>query len=709
LEVNDAFEKVTGLNSTSIIGKRATEVIPGIEHDQTDWISIYGQVAITGKPTQFENYSQVLDKWFKVSAYSPEKGYFVAIFDDITERKKAEEAIRESEERFRSVLNNSLDVVYRINLQTGRYEYMSPASKTMLGFEPEELMAMSNEEVLSRVHPKDLQSLKAELARVNESGKGVSEYRFMNKDGLYRWWSNQMVISKDHAGKPLFRDGFVRDITESKKVEETLAFNSSLAENLSEAVISTDLDYRIRTWNKAAEEIYGFKEGEVIGRVTTDVLKSVIPDDSVKQAAIRLIENGSWRGEAVQIRKDGSPVNVLSSVSLIRDKEGKPVAIVAVNRDITRRKRNEEALVKQAAIIDLSPDGIIVRKTDGTITFWSQGAEVLYGWTKDEAIGQNTHKLLKTKFPEPFESIIEKVKVSGRWSGELVHATKDGKEIVVQSWWMGRLDGNSEMVEILESNVDVTHLKQMQYKLEDYASNLERLVEERTNQLRDSERLATIGATAGMVGHDIRNPLQAITGDLYLAKADLASIPESEEKQTIQESLTEIEKNIDYINKIVADLQDFARPLKPNVEETDLKLIIDQLLAKNGLPKNVKIRVRVESAARKFVADSTYINRIMYNLVNNAVQAMPKGGELTIHSFKEAKDVVITVKDTGVGIPDTVKNKLFTPMFTTKSKGQGFGLAVIKRMTESLGGTVTFDSQEGKGTTFTIRLHPQSS
>ena len=109
------------------------------------------------------------------------------------------------------------------------------------------------------------------------------------------------------------------------------------------------------------------------------------------------------------------------------------------------------------------------------------------------------------------------------------------------------------------------------------------------------------------------------------------------------------------------------------------------------------------------MADASYLNRIMYNLVNNAVQAMPKGGKLSIQAFKDKKanQAVITVADTGVGIPDAVKDKLFTPMFTTKSKGQGFGLPVIKRMTEALGGSVTFESQEGNGTKFIVRL-PQS-
>ncbi len=253
---------------------------------------------------------------------------------------------------------------------------------------------------------------------------------------------------------------------------------------------------------------------------------------------------------------------------------------------------------------------------------------------------------------------------------------------------------------------EVVGRKKAEEALKENNRNLELLIEERTKQLKDSEMLAAIGATAGMVGHDIRNPLQAITGDVYLLKEELRGMPERPEKGSAGESLEGIEKNVEYINKIVADLQDFARPLKPRIEEVDLKQIIEDLLAKNGVPQNVKVSVRVEAEAEKILVDPIFISRIMVNLVNNAIQAMPKGGELTINAFKDVNDVLITVKDSGVGIPEKVKDKLFEPMFTTKSKGQGFGLAVIKRMTEALGGKFTFESKEKKGTTFIVRLPP---
>jgi signal transduction histidine kinase len=251
---------------------------------------------------------------------------------------------------------------------------------------------------------------------------------------------------------------------------------------------------------------------------------------------------------------------------------------------------------------------------------------------------------------------------------------------------------------------EVADRKKAEEALRQNEEHLEDLVEEKTKLLKDSERMAAIGQTAGMVGHDIRNPLQSIIGEVYLVNSELATLPDSKEKTNIKESLDMIEQNTEYINKIVLDLQDFAKPLSPCDEETNIEQIIQELLKKNGIPKNIQTKAHIENDARTVRADSAYMKRILGNLVSNAVQAMPDGGKLTVQAHRERNAVVITVKDTGIGIPEDAKDKLYTPLFTTKSKGQGFGLAVVKRLTEALGGTVTFESQENKGTTFTIRL-----
>jgi signal transduction histidine kinase len=251
---------------------------------------------------------------------------------------------------------------------------------------------------------------------------------------------------------------------------------------------------------------------------------------------------------------------------------------------------------------------------------------------------------------------------------------------------------------------EVADRKKAEEALRQHEEHLEELVEEKTKLLKDSERMAAIGQTAGMVGHDIRNPLQSIIGEIYLANSELSNLPDSKEKANIQESIDMIERNTEYINKIVLDLQDFAKPLSPCDEETNIQEMVEELLTKNGTPENIQAEAHIEKDARSVRADSAYMKRILGNLVSNAVQAMPNGGKIMVQAHRERNDVVITVTDTGVGIPEDAKDKLFTPLFTTKSKGQGFGLAVVKRLTEALDGTVTFESQKNKGTTFTIKL-----
>ena len=266
--------------------------------------------------------------------------------------------------------------------------------------------------------------------------------------------------------------------------------------------------------------------------------------------------------------------------------------------------------------------------------------------------------------------------------------------------------------EILKSRTD--QLEQTQKKLEEnartlkvYGSQMEELAEERANQLQGAERLAAIGATASMVGHDMRNPLQAISGDLYFARKDLEKMPESHLQQSIKESLASAEESVTYLNKIVQDLQDYASPIKLTIQQANLETLCNEVLFRRELPSNISASCHVEEEAKIVWTDSLILKRILNNLTNNAVQAMPNGGKLTLVARKSAEDFVVTVEDTGMGIPQDIHPKLFTPMFTTKAKGQGFGLVVVKRMTEALGGKVTFETEPGVGSKFHIHL-PQT-
>jgi len=240
-----------------------------------------------------------------------------------------------------------------------------------------------------------------------------------------------------------------------------------------------------------------------------------------------------------------------------------------------------------------------------------------------------------------------------------------------------------------------------------YSDYLEELVEEKTRELKrtqerllKSQRLAAIGEAAAMVGHDLRNPLQAIIYSLYLAKKELDSNP----NENLREILRVIEDQVEYMNKIVLDLQYYARPLKPSIVKANLREILGDIFLTIKVPENIKVLIDVEDDLTSFPTDPVLIKRVLTNLIMNAIQAMENGGLLRINAFKKDDYAYISVQDTGVGIPKENRSKIFQPLFTTKAKGQGLGLAVCKRIIDALHGSITFQSEVGKGTTFTIKL-----
>jgi len=240
-------------------------------------------------------------------------------------------------------------------------------------------------------------------------------------------------------------------------------------------------------------------------------------------------------------------------------------------------------------------------------------------------------------------------------------------------------------------------------------------VEERTNQLKEAQerllkagKLAAIGEVAAMVGHDLRNPLQVITNMLYLSEKKFKSIPITDreilEKYGFLDLRSGLKEQVEYMDKIVSDLQDYARPVKPKLVEIGLHKLIAKTLSSLTVPENVKVSIVVEKDFPKLMLDPTLMQRVFSNLITNAVQAMPNGGKLTIRASKKEETALISIEDTGEGISDENLSKLFTLLFTTKAKGQGFGLPVCKRMVEAHDGNITVESKVGKGSTFTVEI-----
>ena len=258
----------------------------------------------------------------------------------------------------------------------------------------------------------------------------------------------------------------------------------------------------------------------------------------------------------------------------------------------------------------------------------------------------------------------------------------------------------------IENGRLIQQLDSARAQVQKYARELEIKVQERTKELVEAqskllktERLAAIGELAGMVGHDLRNPLTGIAGAAYYLK--------SKHGRTFgprgREMLKIIEKDIEYSNKIIDDLLEYSREIRLELNETSPRPIVEEALSHVKIPRNVKI-VQETGNKPKFRVDAKKILRVFTNIVKNGIEAMPKGGTLTIRSETFEESVIFSFSDTGVGMDEKTLAKLWTPLFTTKAKGMGFGLPICKRLVEGHGGKISVKSEAGRGSTFSVKL-----
>ncbi len=367
--------------------------------------------------------------------------------------------------------------------------------------------------------------------------------------------------------------------------------------------------------------------------------------------------------------------------------------IIEAYRSELEKQQAETTIREQAALLDVSTDAIIVRGLDNQILFWNRGAEKLYGWTKEEVLHRDANELLDRESFIEFSDIQHTVKEQGEWQGELNQITKAGKNIVVQSRWTLVKDEGENPQSYLVVNTDITEQKQLE------------------TQFLRTQRLESLGTLAGGIAHDLNNILAPILGFSRLLPLKLPDLDE----QT-QGFFKIMETNAQRGSALVKQILTFARGLEGDRGIVQIRHLIAEIgqIIGETFPKAIEFEISTPKNLWTVNGDANQLHQVLMNLAVNGRDAMPDGGKLTIKAENFTVDaeyarlhldakvgsyVLITVADTGVGIPPEIVDRIFEPFFTTKEigRGTGLGLSTVLGIVKSHGGFVDLASDTKGG------------
>ncbi len=636
------------------------------------------------------------------------KTFVHAVFHDITEIQKIQNALMESETRYRQLVELAQEGIWAIDNDFNTV-FVNPRMAQMLGYAQSE---MAGKNLVDFLDENMVEKITGILRKFDQPGiKGHYEYAFPHKDGTHINTSLAVSTITDDQGQVVGKLALVADMTARKKLENELRASEerfrAISVSAMDAIILVDEDDTIIYWNPASERTFRYAEKEALGKKLSDL---VIPPRSrpnhsaiLREAIQQPFLEKHFEGTAV--KKGGTEFPMEISVTSVKLHDEN--CMLAIVRDISDRKTMEDALKQERDMLEN-----MAASMDAGLTLISKDYRILWAnqLLKQVSAGAVENKLCYTIYDQSdricpncgVQKIFENGVAVDRHDYNLKSGDRDEwVELIVTPV----KDKDGKVVAALELAVNITERKRLQTKLAEYSQRLEELVQQRTFQLRQiqaelvkSERLAAIGELAGMVGHDLRNPLSGIKNSAYFLKKKGPEISPAQAK----EMLEIIDKCVDYSNKIVNDLLDYSRNIRLELHECSPRQLMLESLAMVQVPGKVKV---VNNLLHKQVlkADPDKIKRVFVNLIKNAIDAMPNGGKLTIDGKVKGK-FEISFEDTGTGITDEVLPKLFSPLFTTKAKGMGFGLAICKRIVEAHGGTVTVKTVKNQGTTFTVTL-----
>jgi PAS domain S-box-containing protein len=509
---------------------------------------------------------------------------------------------------------------------------------------------------------------------------------------------------------------FFHDITERKQLERAQGLLAAIVDSSEDAVVSKNLDGVITSWNKSAERLFGYAAGEAIGKHIT----LIVPPERQDEEAMILarIRRGERveHFETIRVRKDGTLASVSVTISPVKDAAGTVVGASKVARDITERRRVEQALAERALLLDLSSDAIFVRDEADRVTYWNDSASVLYGYSRAEAMGQVTHNLLHTEFPEPLERITEQLYADGRWTGELIHRRKDGSLIVVVSRWALERDDHGSPKCVLETNNDITQqkrsenaLRESEGRLRALTDTLEWQVRVRTEQLehrnrevlKQSEQLRDLSRHLLQIQDEERRHIARELHDsagqtLTALGMNLATVVQYSKNTSpkLASIAQEGQELVRELNKEIRTTSYLLHP--PLLDESGLSEALSYYL--EGLKERSGLEI-TQAIPEDFGRLSREMELAVFRIVQECLTNVHRhsGSKVAVIRMKrDERSIFLEVGDKGSGISPE-------KLLEIQSHGAGVGVRGMRERVLQFGGKMEIESN-GRGTRILITL-----